>query len=452
MEEGYKNINDNCVNNSNCIVTKYYSKDNPENILLEKLEKQSINKIDASQYYNKYRKCSERVQSSIYFLRSFNKFIKKLLINKSVLKLSCSEYSVLDLCCGKAGDFKSFYKTNAKLYVGADMSSVSLEMAKNRIKDIQDKENNLVNYSNLSSSTNKNSYNSNYKCKCYLFKQNISDPNEKLTDKIPNYIKFDLVSCQMALHYHFTSEINVKHFMQIVTEKLNYGGLFICSIIDDEILIKRLRDKKRLNNNNLNEELFKNINFDDNKNIKFEYNINANNKEKSNNDTKSTKIDNSYSSRNNELCFGNDYYSVKFENNYIDINNPYNIKYGFYLEDSIDARETDGQITYVEEYLIIFDLFVKICKDFDLHLIEKCNFIDYYNKMRKEKNNLELFKKFESKFNISKYTNQLVVSELYQVAVFQKGINNIKEEKIYTSVLENFKNEIVNNNSIEMLN
>lgn len=38
-----------------------------------------------------------------------------------------------------------------------------------------------------------------------------------------------------------------------------------------------------------------------------------------------------------------------------------------------------GEPVYVPEYLIIFDFLVEIAKEYELELIEKKNFHDYYN-------------------------------------------------------------------------
>ena len=280
------------------------------------------------------------------------------MIQATVRKLNLREFSVFDLCCGKGGDLDKFFQNNARMFVGADMSREFLYSAKERIIKIKNerfkehKNNYRNNNNNNNNNYNNNSYISSYNCKCYLYEENVSDPHNHLIDKIPKYIEFDIVSCQMALHYHFASELNLRHFLKNVVAKLANGGMFISSIIDDNVLIKRLRDPERLKNKSLNPN------------------------------------------RNNDLCFGNEFYSVKFENNHFDINNPYGIKYGFYLEDSIDARGLDGEINYVEEYLVIFDHLIKICEEYDLYLDEKCNFIEYYNKMRKNFYYDKLFKRF----------------------------------------------------------
>ena len=386
---------------------------NEDTITKSELPSNYKNILSASQYYKNEGVMDSgkegRKASNIYFLRTFNNFIKATMIQATVRKLELREFSVFDLCCGKGGDLDKFFQNNAKLFVGADMSREFLYYAKERIIKIKnerykDHKNNYYN-----NSSNFNAPNTYIKgCKCYLYEENVSDPHNHLLDKIPKYIEFDIVSCQMALHYHFSSETNLRSFLKNAVEKLSIGGMLICSTIDDNVMIKRLRDPNRLKNKDIN-------------------------------------------SRNNNLCFGNDFYSVKFESNHFDIGNPYSIKYGFYLEDSIDARGLDGQINYVEEYLIMFDHFVKICEEYDLYLDEKSNFIDYYNKMRKNFYYDKLFKRFVKGMNIENYDKQWEIIQLYQVVTFRKGkefkyIDNNKNDKKhnhkYKTVLNKFKDKI----------
>lgn len=311
-----------------------------------------------------------RKVSNILFLRTFNNFIKASLISSTVRDLRLKEFSVLDLCCGRGGDLDKFFLNNCKLYVGSDMSREFLYNAKDRIIKI------------------KNESKKNNKCKCYLIEENVSDEFNHLMEKIPGYIKFDIVSCQMALHYHFSSEKNLRAFMKNVVERLNTGGKFIMTIIDDNTLIKRLRSRK--------ESLL-------------------------------------------SLSFGNEFYSVKFEGNKFNIERPYGIKYGFFLEDSIDKRGIDGEINYVEEYLIIFDNFIRICKEFDLFLEEKANFHDYYKKLIENDYYNRLFKRFIKGMDIENYSSQWEIIHLYQVVVFRKGKNC---SEYYKSAYDGFKHKV----------
>lgn len=338
------------------------------------------NMVRANDYYGDVARDpgkEGRKVSNIFFLRTFNNFIKASLIQNTVKKLRLKEFSVLDLCCGRGGDLDKFFQNNSKVYVGSDMAKELLYNAKDRIKKIK--------------SENKKDN----RCKCYLIEEDLSDPDNHLMEKIPKYIEFDIVSSQMSLHYHFGSEERIRAFLTNVVQRLSTGGQFICTIIDDNTLIKRLRSPRK--------------------------------------ETSLYKDD--------PLVFGNEFYSVKFEKNNFKISEPYGIKYGFYLEDSIDKRGINGEINYVEEYLIIFDNLIKICEEFDLYLEEKENFLQYYEKLRQNDFFDKLFKRFIKGMDISNYENQWEIIQLYQVVTFRKGINRIQN---YRSVFDKFAHKIEN--------
>jgi len=331
-----------------------------------------------------------RKASRIIFLRSFNNWVKASIINK-YCRLLGRGASVLELCCGKGGDLDKYFMNQIKLFVGADIARESLVNAMERLKKIKNEK-----------------YNNNLKIKCIFIKDDLSSPQNHFLEKINKKYYFDLVSCQFALHYHFENEKRINAFLKNASERLCDGGYFIGTIIEDNVIIKRLRNRKNM-------------------------------------------LDNKYI--NEKLTFGNEYYSVKFYQKHFNISDgPYGIKYGFYLEDSIDNRDDEGNIKYVEEYLIVFKEFEELCKKYGLYLVEKKNFTKFYEDYSK----IEQYKRLSNKMlkdldniNIKK---QWEIIQLYMVFVFRKGKeasnnnnNNNKNTKTrYTPYLE--KNNIVFDN------
>ena len=323
-----------------------------------------------------------RKASRIIFLRSFNNWVKASIINKYCNLLGRGA-SVLELCCGKGGDLDKYFLNKIKLFVGADIARESLANAMERLKKI-----------------NNEKYNNNLKIKCIFIKDDLSSPENRFLEKIDKKYYFDLVSCQFALHYHFENEKRINAFLKNASERLCEGGYFIGTIIEDNVIIKRLRNRKHI-------------------------------------------LDNKYI--NEKLTFGNEYYSVKFYQKHFNISDgPYGIKYGFYLEDSIDNRDDEGNIKYVEEYLIVFKELVELCKKYDLYLVEKKNFTKFYedyikiepykklsNKMLKDLNNIDIKKQWE-------------IIQLYMVFVFRKGKETNNNKTKYRPYLE--KNNIIFDN------
>ena len=324
-----------------------------------------------------------RKASRIIFLRSFNNWVKASIINK-YCRLLGRGASVLELCCGKGGDLDKYFMNQIKLFVGADIARESLVNAMERLKKIKNEK-----------------YNNNLKIKCIFIKDDLSSPQNHFLEKINKKYYFDLVSCQFALHYHFENEKRINAFLKNASERLCDGGYFIGSIIEDNVIIKRLRNRKNI-------------------------------------------LDNKYI--NEKLTFGNEYYSVKFFQKHFNTSNgPYGIKYGFYLEDSIDNRDDTGNINYVEEYLVVFKEFVELCKKYDLYLVEKKNFTKFYEDYIKNDQFKILSNKMLKDLDNPSIEKQWEIIQLYMVFVFRKGKDNNNNDKArYKPYLE--KNNIILNN------
>ena len=320
-----------------------------------------------------------RKASRIIFLRSFNNWVKACMINKYCRQLG-KDLSILELCCGKGGDLDKYLINKIKLFVGADISGELLENAMARLEKIKNEK-----YSNC------------FRTKCYFIKEDLSSPQNRFLEKIDKKYYFDLVSCQFALHYHFENEQRLNAFLVNVSSRLCKGGYFIGTIIEDNVIVKRLRNRK---------------NIPDNKYI------------------------------NEKLTFGNEFYSVKFsQKNFSKKKGPYGIKYGFYLEDSIDNRDEKGNIKYVGEYLVVFREFVEICKKYGLYLVEKKNFTKFYEEYNKDEFYQKLSKKMLKDLNTSNMKQQWEIIHLYMMFVFVKGNPEENEKTKYQPYLT--KNNII---------
>ena len=363
-------------------------KENEKKQKTETKEKEKEKFVSYKDYYSSgYRDPGKegRKASRIIFLRSFNNWVKASMINKYCKKLG-KGVAVLELCCGKGGDLDKYFMNNIKLFVGADISKESLKNAMDRLEKIKNEK-----------------YKDNFRIKCIFIKDDLSSPDNRFLEKINKNYYFDLVSCQFALHYHFQNEERLNAFLTNVSSRLCEGGYFIGTIIEDNVIVKRLRNRKKIAENKYLKEKF---------------------------------------------TFGNEYYSVKFSQKHFDVKNgPFGIKYGFYLEDSIDNRDEEGKIKYVEEYLIVFNEFVELCKKYDLYLVEKENFTKFYSDYVK----IEQFKKLSERMlkdlNNVNIQQQWEIIQLYMVFAFRKGKekeNNSKEKNRYVPYFIKNKIEIKN--------
>jgi len=127
---------------------------------------------------------------------------------------------------------------------------------------------------------------------------------------------------------------------------------------------------------------------------------------------------------------------VKFNQKHFPVGKPFGIKYGFYLEDSIDKRDEEGKVKYVGEYLIIFEEFVKIAKEYDLHFVEKKNFNDLLTENLENSNSKRLFQIIVKDLSSANREQQWEIIQLYMMFCFRKG----KEEdsKNYKPFLKTF--------------
>jgi mRNA (guanine-N7-)-methyltransferase len=343
-------------------------------------KKNNKNLISYDQYYkqnildpgNEGRKASR-----VLFLRTFNNWVKATMINKYTFLLGRNKenLSILDLCCGRGGDLEKFFRSKVQIYVGSDLAQESLKNAIDRFEKL------------------KNEKFKDLKCKCYFICEDLSSTKNNLMVRIPNDIYFDFVSCQFALHYHFESELRLRTFLKNVVERLNTGGYFIGTIIDSNVMVKRLRESKND---------FKNI------------------------------------YKNDKFTFGNEYYAVKFSQKRFPKDKPFGIKYGFYLEDSIDKRDASGQINFVEEYLIIFEKLVEICEEFDLYLVDNKNMHEFYDENAQNKFYKNMLDRMLKDSNNPNVMDQWDIIYLYKMFVFRKGKKNYGQ---YEPVIR--KNKII---------
>jgi len=185
-----------------------------------------------AEHYNKRPEIGiyGREKSRIIRLKNYNNWVKAVLINE----FARPGDHVLDLCCGKGGDFGKWSKRRIASLTGADVAEVSISQAKER-------------YNNL-----KYKYPANiYAADCFT---TILDPPEHL---------YTTVSAQFALHYSFESEEKVRTMFKNVTNYLRPNGVFFGTITNGSRIVKNIRNSK---NNSFGNSLYS-ITFQDKENF-----------------------------------------------------------------------------------------------------------------------------------------------------------------------------------------
>jgi mRNA (guanine-N7-)-methyltransferase len=179
-------------------------------------------------HYNKIKQVSvqQRRQSPIIRLKCLNNWVKSVTIDKFLLTFANA--SVLDICGGKGGDLNKFLSAEKRVarWVLADHAAQSVRDAQRRFQ-----------------SPAKNPDHERQKQqRQFAARFVVADcMRVRLAAAFPDLMKFDLVSCQFALHYSFESEARAHVFMRNVSERLNVGGHFVATFPDANVLVQKLR-------------------------------------------------------------------------------------------------------------------------------------------------------------------------------------------------------------------
>ncbi|CAN6443410.1 unnamed protein product [Victoria cruziana] len=162
----------------------------------------------------------EREASPIIHLKKLNNWIKSVLIHIYARR---GDY-VIDLACGKGGDLIKWDKARIGYYVGIDIAEGSIEDCRTRYNGDADQ----------NMRRKKVSFPARLICgDCYevgLYRI--------LQDDAP----FDICSCQFALHYSWSNEARARRALENVAALLRPGGVFIGTMPDANVIIKKLRE------------------------------------------------------------------------------------------------------------------------------------------------------------------------------------------------------------------
>jgi SAM-dependent methyltransferase len=144
--------------------------------------------------------------------------------------------SVFDMACGKGGDLGKFFRNNFTRILGYDSSMDNIvnpfDGAYSRLDKLKSKIKTVFLTYDLSE---------------VIKTSNFKDPNDKLIAQVlygekdditlHSYYemaknKFDLVSCQFAIHYFFENETKLDNFLTNVDMHIKPGGYFIGTCLD----------------------------------------------------------------------------------------------------------------------------------------------------------------------------------------------------------------------------
>lgn len=182
----------------------------------------------------------KRKSSSIYNMRKFHNWVKRQLILQSADLLRkdyrIQDISLLDLANGHGGDNLKYIDSKINTVYGFDIDHDSIHGPNGAIDRFKKLNNKNLNYN--------------------FYEMDLSkESNFKLIQNILMNRKFNIVSCQFAIHYFFENSESLDNLIKIVSTFIENNGLFIGTTLNG-ILIK---DKLKLQNNNTIQNYLYNI-------------------------------------------------------------------------------------------------------------------------------------------------------------------------------------------------
>ena len=166
---------------------------------------------------------TEDLYLSINNLRTFHNQIKQALYFKYTKN---KQLSLLDLACGKGGDIQKYLKCQYKFILAID----------NNIKSIKARYN-IDGYDGAIARWNSIKSNMNFKPYIRFEILDLLDSNLTLKiNQIDNYKKYDLISCQFALHYFSETEHTLFNFFRTISNKLKKNGVFFGTTTNGDII------------------------------------------------------------------------------------------------------------------------------------------------------------------------------------------------------------------------
>lgn len=154
-----------------------------------------------------------RLQSPIIKLRSFNNWVKYVLISKFAHR-NCT---VLDIGCGKGGDLFKWGRAGCSGFIGIDIAEVSVSQARERYEKARSKR-----------------FWADF-CVGDAFEEDVEDIVH------PEAFPVDIVSSQFCLHYAFENEKRVRKVLSNISRALRRDGIFLGTIPNSDVIIKHIR-------------------------------------------------------------------------------------------------------------------------------------------------------------------------------------------------------------------
>ena len=304
------------------------------------------NKAEVAAHYDRLKDRHRTLEtgSEILRLRNLNNWIKSALFQKHLFRgqKGRSGPAVLDLACGKGGDMLKFRASDIATYVGVDIAANSVRDAVRRYNGMDGRPGMPFGATFM-----------------------VGDfCASSISERLPAHLastRFQVASCQFAMHYAFDTEARATALLANAAGRLEVGhGVFVATIPDANVLVKRLR-------------------------------------------------------ASSGLSFGNSLYRVEFSQKFASKAfaanaSPFGIAYSFSLKEAVEE---------CEEYLVHLPTLKKLARAQGLELLYAANFTDFFaNEWAHHSGLLERMKVLPTEGSLSQ--EEWDVAHTYMVVAFRR--------------------------------
>lgn len=172
-------------------------------------------------------------------MRSFHNYIKTDLINKY-----CKNKIVLDYGCGLGGDILKYYYAKVKLYVGFDVDAHGIyapgDGAISRYNKFKRNENKYPDFPEMYFINADGSMILDYEQQKNVMKSMSVTNIEFIKKYLSDNMKYDVISCQFAIHYFLKNPIIWNNFCSNINKFLKKSGILMFTTFDSDELLKLL--------------------------------------------------------------------------------------------------------------------------------------------------------------------------------------------------------------------
>jgi len=175
----------------------------------------------------------KKQDSSYKNVRSFNNYVKNMLIYKYK-----DVNTIIDLASGRGGDLNKYINTNVKNLLMLEIDINAIEEIINRKYTILPRSNSRCDLSVI-----KIDLNQNYKKNISLIDNKFTNLDEFLVN--PQTYKKNsaqVIHCHFAMHYFLTDASSTKNILSFITHYLSKDGIFIVTIFNGDRVFKLLEE------------------------------------------------------------------------------------------------------------------------------------------------------------------------------------------------------------------